>query len=58
MSRRICGYITFIPQKMNFQATEAYLSVKHADFFDGLSEQRWISQYEGEIKHEVILEQF
>jgi len=41
-----------------FQATEEYLSVKHADFFDGLSEQRWISQYEGEIKHEVILEQF
>jgi len=41
-----------------FKATEEYLSYKHVDFFENLSEQRWISQYEGEIKQEVILEQF
>ena len=47
------------PTKDEFlQATEHYLSLRHADLFDSLSEQRWISQYEGEIKQEVILEQF
>lgn len=47
------------PTKDEFlQATEAYLTLNHGDYFETLSEQRWISQYEGEIKHEVILEQF
>ena len=40
------------------QFTEEYLSAKHAEYFEGLSEQRWISEYELEIKPEVILEQF
>lgn len=47
------------PTKDEFlKATEEYLSEKHRDYFEGLSEQRWISQYEGDIKQEVILEQF
>lgn len=47
------------PTKDEFlQATELYLSTKHADYFEALSEQRWISEYELEIKPEVILEHF
>jgi hypothetical protein len=47
------------PTKDEFlQATEHYLTIKHGDYFEALSEQRWISEYEIEIKPEVILEHF
>ena len=47
------------PTKDEFlKGTEYYLTTKHTDYFEVLSEQRWISDYEFEIKPEVILEHF